>query len=377
MPQALGAVALALFQAGGPIWLSNALVGVGALGGLAGALGNIALSFGISALAGALFKPRQQSTRPEDVQQSVRIAASDRVKIYGQFQATGNWIFGESVKGDLHKVLAVCEGLLVTVLNLKVDDTVVVTDANGIVQQEPYNGKVGFRYRRGLLTETYYPQLQAAFPEWTPDHRGDGVVTIYATQFAASAEDTTRLFPSLKDTLFRIEGRFTEVWNPVNGATAWSDNAAAVIRDFMVSRHGLRIPAAIIDTPLAIDAWRTAFNRAGRAVPLKAGGEEQAYRLWGAYKLSETPGSVLEQLLFSCDAMPILTRDGGVSIRIGDTPAPTVTLDRTNITAAVKVTGGLDVRTTANRINSKFLSAPDDYMLIDADPWLNEDIHVC
>ena len=124
-----------------------------------------------SALAGAIFRPRQQSTKPEDVQQSVSIAASDRVVIYGQFQATGNWIFGDSKAGSLHKVLAVCEGKLVTVLNLKIDDNIITRDSGGVVTSAPYNGKALFQYRAGLPTETYFSGLASFFPEWTSAHR--------------------------------------------------------------------------------------------------------------------------------------------------------------------------------------------------------------
>lgn len=379
MPQALGAVALAVFQAGGPIWLSNAIVGVGALGAIGSAVGQIALSFGISFLAQKLIG-RPQATKPEDVQQSVRIAASDRVRIYGQFKATGNWVFGDSEKGNFHKVLAVCEGKLVTVINLWIDDTIVTVNSVGDVtapdkylrDSDSGASRARFQFRRGLPTETSYTALTSVFPEWTSAFRGDGVVSIYATQYELGPEEVTKVFPSLKDTLYRIEGRFTEVYNPATNTTVWSDNAALVIRDFMTSKQGMRIPVDFVSTPQATEAWIAAYNRARRAIPLKVGGTEPAYRLWGAYKLSEAPGGVLETMLMNCDAQPVLTRDGGMAIRIGDTPAPTVTLDRSLITAALRISSGLDVRTTANRVNAKFLSPADDYLLVDADPWMDE-----
>jgi hypothetical protein len=372
MPVVLGPIALAIFQAGGPIWLANALVGVGALGGVFSAVGQLALSFGISALAGAIFRPKQQSTRPEDVQQSVRIAASDRVVIYGQYQATGNWIFGDSKSGNFHKILAVCEGKLVTVINRKIDDNIVSVDGSGGVTTAPFTGLAKFQIRQGLPTETHYSDVTAVFPEWTSAHRGDGVVTIYAFQRALGPNDVTKVFPALKDTLYRIEGRFTEIWNPVTEVTAWSDNAAGVIRHFIVGRNGMRIPEELLTTPLAQAAWETAWTASNISFALKGGGTEPQYRLWGAYKLSEQPGSVLEAMLANCDARPILTRDGGMAIQIGALPAPTVTLDNTLITAAVRVASGLDVRTTANRVSSKYLSQADDYLLVDADPWLDD-----
>ncbi len=373
MPVVLGPIALAIFQAGGPIWLANALVGVGALGSVFSALGNIALSFGISAVAGLLNKPKP--ARPEDVQQSLRVAISDRVRIYGQFQTSGNWFFGKSIDGQMHKGLICCEGLLVEALAFKIDQNTVVPDfANGgQVNSAPYDGQVKFQYRRGLPTETHYAELAATFPEYTSAHRGDGCVTIYAKQLEIAPDQVSQVFPSLKDTLYRIEGKFTEVWNPVTEVTEWSDNAAAVIRDFMISSSGMRIPLDVVSTPLAQAAWKTAFNTAAEVYDLKAGGTEPRYRLWGAYRFSQMPGSVLETMLANCDGRPILTRDGGVAMEIRTTPAPTVLLDKTLIAACVSIAQGMDVRTTANKITAKFLSKYDDYQLVDADPWLNED----
>jgi hypothetical protein len=372
MPQALGALALTLFQAGGPLWLSNALVGVGALGGVLGAVGQLALSFGISALAGAIFRPRQQSTKSDDVQQSLRVAISDRVKIYGQMQATGNWIFGDSKSGNLHKVLAVCEGPLIQVLNLKIDDNIVITDSDGYVGAAPYSSKVRFKYTTGAVPSLAFSDLTSVFPEWDGSHRGDGVVLIYATQFALKADKVTQVFPSLKDTLYRIEGRFSAIYNPVTENTAWSDNAAGIIRDFVLSQDGMRFPASIVNTPLALASWKAAWNKAAEAVALKAGGTEPRYRLWGAYKLSETPGSVFEAMLANCDGRPILTRDGGISIDITEYYEPTVLLDKSLITAVTSITRGTDVRSTANVITAKYISQADDYQQVDADPWVND-----
>lgn len=372
MPVVLGPIALAIFQAGGPIWLANALVGVGALGSVFTALGNIALSFGISAIVGMLNKPKP--VRPEDVQQSLRVAISDRVRIYGQFQTSGNWFFGKSKDGAMHKGLICCEGLLTEVIALKIDETIVTVDGSGVVTAGgSLVGNARFQYRTGLPTETHYPDLAAAFPEYTAAHRGDGCVTIYATQFEVGPNDVTQVFPSLKDTLYRIEGKFTEVWNPVTEVTEWSDNAAAIIRDFMISPSGMRIPLDVVSTPLAQAAWETAFTTAAEPYDLKAGGTEPRYRLWGAYKFSQAPGSVLETMLANCDGRPILTRDGGVAMEIRTAPAPTVLLDKTLIAACVSIAQGMDVRTTANKITAKFLSKFDDYQLVDADPWLNED----
>lgn len=372
MPQALGALALTIFQAGGPLWLSNALVGVGALGGILGAVGQIALSLGISFLANAIFRPKN-NTKSDDVQQSLRVAISDRVKIYGQMQATGNWIFGDSKNGNFHKVLVVCEGLLTQVLTMKIDDRFVTTDASGFVNDAPFNGKVRFQYSNGSPAGHHFSALAEVFPEWDSNHLGKGVVLIYATQYGLKADKVTDVFPSLKDTLYRIEGRFTEIYNPTNGVTAWSDNAAGIIRDFMISQDGMRFPLSIVNTPQALEVWKTSWNRSREFVPLKGGGAERRYRLWVVYKLSEAPGTVLESMLANCDARPILTRDGGIAVDITEYYEPTVLLDKSVITAVTSVVRGSDVRSAANVITAKYISEQDDYQQIDADPWIDEE----
>lgn len=372
MPQALGPLALAIFQAGGPLWLSNALVGVGALGSVFGAIGQIALSFGISALAGAIFRPKQASTKSDDVQQSLRVAISDRVKIYGQMQATGNWIFGDSKDGNMHKVLVVCDSFLAQLLNIKIDDNIVVASAGGFINSAPYNGRARVQFTTGVTPGVPFADLHSAFPEWDINHRGDGCVLIYATQLAIKGNEVTQVFPSLKDSLYRIEGRFTEIYNPNNGVVFWSDNAGGIIRDFLLNQDGMRFPASIVNTPLANEAWKRAWNKAAEPVPLLSGGTEPRYRLWGAYKLSETPGSVFEAMLANCDGRPILTRDGGVAIDITEYYEPTVLLDKTLITAVTSITRGTDVRSAANVVTAKYVSQADDYQQIDADPWINE-----
>lgn len=375
MPETLGLLALSIFQAGGPMWLANALVGVGPLAGIFSAVGQIALSVGISAIGTLLSRNNSRAvasaTKPDDVQQSIRVAISDRVKIYGQMQASGNWVFGDSKNGDLHKVLVVCDSELVEMITLRIDDNTVAVDGSGNVTTAPYVGYARFQYTTGVTPGPGFPALTSVFPEWDAAHRGDGVVLIYATQYAVEAEKLTQIFPAVKDTLYRIEGRWSKVYNCVAETTAWSDNAIDIIRDFVISDAGLRLPASVVNTPHALEIWKRSRNRADENVTLKAGGTEKRYRLWGAYKLSEAPGAVFESMLSNSDARPILTRDGGIAVDVTEYYEPTVLLDKSVITAVTSVTRGVDVRSATNIVTSKYLSVADGYQLVEAEPWEN------
>lgn len=374
MPQVVAVpIAGLLFSLGAPLAIVNTVAGVGIAGSIFGAAVSIGLAFGASFLANALFSQEvpASASNPTDVQQSLRASAADRQVFYGQYQASGNWVFAETKQGSFHKLLSICQGPLVQLLSVKIDDNTVTRNGSGIVTSSPYNSKARVELRYGTGSETYYTNLASAFSEWTSSHKGLGVVSLYATQFPVGQSSYYDTFPNGINTLYRVEGKFTKVTNISTGATEWSDNAAGVIKHFMESENGMRIPSEVLDTTLASAAWLKAWNRCDDDIDLKAGGTEKRYRLWGAYKLSETPGSVLDAMLKNCDARPILTRDGGMSIAIGEYNEPTVLLDNTVITGFSKLRRGNNVADVANKLTGKWLSKDQDYQLTDIDAWID------
>lgn len=341
----------------------------------------VGLSVGLSYLSASLFRPKQP--KPEDVQSSIKNPTAARQRHYGRVKTSGPWVFGESKWGNLYKVIALGTGELDAVEQLWVDDTPVTLDANGWVLEHPWNYKpweydgkwkhLRIEYRTGLSTETHYSHLTASFPEWTSAHRGDGIASLYAFQLASKQEEFMERFPNVTNTLYRVVARASKVLNPVTGLVAWSDNAAAVIRDYMIHPDGMRLPAVLVNTPLAVEGWKRAFNRAAAPVALKAGGTEPAWRLWGSYRFDERPADVLGRMLPCCDGWLAPTRDGGITLDIGAWQEPTVILDEDAIVGFSDVARGRDIMTTANIIAATFLSPAHDYQATDADQWADLD----
>lgn len=357
----------------GLAWL--AIGGATAIGGV---LLNIGLSVGLSALASALFRPQQP--KPEDVQQSFRQPTAPRVRHYGRVKVSGPWVFAEAKNGIFHKVIALGEGPFDAVEEVWVDDKNVTSaiDGNGRVQMEPWTGRghdslLRIQYRLGNTPETAYGPLVSTFPEWTADHRGDGVASLYATQFASSQELYLKRFPNGINTSYRVVARTSRVRNPVTGAIEWSDNAAAVIRDYMTHKDGMRLPESLFTTPLAQAGWVAAYNRANENVPIKAGGTEKRYRLWGSYRLDERPADVLGRMITCCDGRIVPTPDGGLTLDIGHWQEPSVIIDADAIVGFSDLGRGRDVMTTANTIRATYLEPNQDYQAADADPWADED----
>jgi len=368
----LGTSALGVALQTGLAWM--AIGGATAIGGV---LINIGLSVGLSALASFLFRPQQP--KPEDVQQSFRQATAPRIRHYGRVKTSGVWVFAEAKQGIFHKVIALGQGPFDAIEEVWVDDKEVTSaiDANGRVQMSPWTGSghdslLRIQYRLGETQETYYSDLASVFPEWTSEHTGNGVASLYATQFASAQDWYLKRFPNGINTNYRVVARTSKVKNPVTGVVEWSDNAAAIIRDYMTHRDGMRLPESLFTTPLAQAGWVAAYNRANEDVPIAAGGTEKRYRLWGSYRLDERPADVLGRMLACCDGRIVPTPDGGLTLDIGTWAEPTVVINADAIVGFSDLGRGRDIMTTANTIRATYLAPDQDYQAADADPWIDE-----
>lgn len=332
------------------------------------------LSVGLNLLASALFAPK--SPKPEDVQQSVRQPSQPRARHYGRVKVSGPWVFAEGKGGSFYKLLAIGQGPIDAIEEFWLDDHHVTLDGSGYVLEGAWNSGdgplVNIQYRLGATTETSYGSLSAAFSEWTSSHRGDGVASLLSIQLPVSAEFFQGCFPNGINTNYRVVLRGAKVFNPVTSVTAWSDNAAGVILDYMKHVDGMRLPSSIFSTPLALAGWQTSHTRCAETVALNAGGTEPRYRLWGSYYLNERPADVLGRMLASSDARLYPTPDGGLTLDVGAWSEPEVILGEDAIIGFSDVARGRDVTTTANIIRSTYLGVDQDYQTTDADPWVDD-----
>lgn len=355
-----------------------ALTSIGASGAALGILVpaivgviQIGVSVGLSYLASSLFRP--DPPKPQDVQTSVKNPVAARIRHYGRVKASGPWAFIESKNGNLYKVIALGTGQLDAIEECWIDDNLATVNGSGVVTSAPYNSKAEIRTRIGLSTETSYTQLTAQFPEWDIAHRGDGVSSLFAIQKAVGSDKITTIFPNILNTLYRVVARGSIVYSLGTSTNIWSENAADIIRDYITHADGMRLPASIVNTPLAAAGWLAAYNRCNEAVPIKAGGTEKRYRIWGSYQLDERPADVLARMTAACDGRLVPTSDGGLTLDIGTWTEPTVTLDADAITGFSEVARGRDVLTTANIIRATYLSPFHDYQSTDADQWIDDD----
>lgn len=363
MPFSLTGLVLSAFTSLG---LGGAALGV-VVPAVVGAI-QIGLSIGLSYLASSVFGPK--APKPEDVQQSTKQPTQPRVRHYGRVKVSGPWVFAESIGGDFHKVLAIGVGPIDGIEEYWADDEAVTVDGLGVVTSGAKANKCAIHTRLGATTETYYSELAASYSGWTPAHRGDGVASLYALQSAVEDKNYLSTFPNGINTNYRLVIRGTKVKLPTTGAIVWSDNAAAIIKDYITHVDGMRLPESIVSTPLAQAGWVTAYNRAAASIATKDSSEAR-YRLWGSYTLEERPADVVGRMLQCCDGRLVPTPDGGLTLDIGEWSEPTVTLDADSIVGLSEVGRGRDILSTANTIRAKYLDPSQDYQAADADPWVD------
>lgn len=332
---------------------------------------SIGIGFGLNALNSALIG-RPNAPRPQDVQIEITEPTAPRVRHYGRVKISGARIFAETERGNFHKVLAMGQGLLDAIESFWIDDIEVTRESGGLISSAPFNNYARVQFTVGNPSEVNYGLLTEKFPEWTVNHRGDGVSSLYIQQLAVPDSAFLQIFPKSADTLYRVIARASRVKNPVTGTIAWNDNASAVIMDYVVHPDGMRMPQQLIETPQAVAGWQEAYARANEAVAIAAGGTEPRYRLWGSYRLDERPADVLGRFLACCDGRLVPTPDGGMTLDIGEYEEPTVIIDETVITG-FQIKRGRDIMDTANTVRATFLSPENDYQATDADPFANED----
>ncbi|WP_287253094.1 fibronectin type III domain-containing protein [Mesorhizobium sp.] len=331
----------------------------------------IGLSVGLSLLSSALFRPKQP--KPEDVQTSVKNPTAPRTRHYGRVKTSGPWVFGDSIQGELHRVIALGTGELDAIEEVWVDDNLATIDVNGGVTSNPYGAnRLTILTRIGAASQTAYTQITAKFPEWTSAHTGNGISSLYAVQHSISTENFSKVFPNGINTTYRVVARGSKIFNSSTSLTEWSDNAAAIIRDYMTHSDGMRLPSSMFTTTQANAGWLAAYNRCAELIDKKAGGTEARWRLWGSYTFDERPADVVGRMLQCSDARIVPTPDGGVTLDIGTWAEPTVTIDADAIVGFSELARGHDILTTANVISATYLAPTHDFQATDADRWIDD-----
>jgi hypothetical protein len=356
-----------------PLLVSAGVTGALTIGGATITYASI-LSYAIitaAALGAALLLQPNQGRRPEQNrdpgQLQVKQSVPPRVRGYGRAKLGGALAMMETAYGALYQAWVHCEGPIHAYEEWWLNDAktgIVSGSLSGQAGIKPWFDKIEIESYLGTSTQTASPLLLGGFPGiWTVNHRLLGLAYSVMQLKPVVQNEFQRTYPNGPPAL-RVVARLLKVYDPRSGATAWSDNPALCIRDFLTDERGMGIPESRINEA----SFRAFADLCDELVPLKAGGTEKRYRIGGTFELTEEPREVLRRMLATCDGEIVPFPDGTIGIAGGRWTEPTVTIDDALI-LSYEAEQGSDKLAAFNRVKVSYTSALHDYQKVEAETW--------
>ena len=310
-------------------------------GAIAGSVGG-ALVSGI--VSGALAdEPSQPAISSEGRGITLNKSANDAPipVVYGQRKVGGTRVLVEVTGSDneyLHIVLATSEGDVDSFENVYLND-VLTTDSR-------FDDVLDVYTHTGSDTQAADSNLTADVTEWTSVHQLKGTSYIYA-----KLKYDQDAYPS-GIPVITADVKGTKVYDPRTATTAWSNNPALCIRDYLTNtRYGRGIDTSLIDDT----SFNSAANYCEEDVTI-GGATVDRYTCNGVVDTSQGSMTVLKRLLTACRGFLVFS--GGKYKLVIDKPETAAfTFSEDNIIGAWSIKLG-DKNSQFNRIRGNFFN-PD------------------
>ena len=355
-------------------------IAIGSMGiAIVSGIASFVTSYVISAAFGLNKAPKQQDRggggalqRNQDRTISVRQPIAAHRVIYGQVRVGGVISFLHTTDDNqyLHQLVTIAGHEVNSIGQLYLDDLSATVSSNTVNDTkfatfvDVYTG-VGTTAGDSAL---HTALIANSGSKWTSAHKQSDRAKIY-TRFKF---DQDTFSGSLPNVTALVQGR--KVYDPRDASTAYSNNAALCIRDYLTNTSfGLGEPTARINDT----SFTTAANVCDENVDLAGGGTEDRYTCNGAFETTEAPKDVLAQLLSSC-AGRLVYQGGQWTLYAGAYVAPTITLDEDDLDGSLQVTTQVGRRNIFNTVRSVYvepsnLYQPTDAPVIKNSTYLTED----
>ena len=353
-------------------------VGAFATTALGATLFNIAGSFVLSALSRALQgKPKNNGLLTRGVQEMVRQPVTARRTIYGRDLVSGPLLYFQTY-GEIDGLPNIFLSMMVGLAGHEVDaiEKVYFNDreaeflADGFTIGSPFSKRAkanpggadtilnanGIDFAEvhrhlGASNQAADSRLVgAAGGKWTTAHRLRGIAYVHArlrfdrlnTLFHGGAPEVRAL----------VKGK--KLFDTRTSTTAWSDNPALVVYDYLNAVLG--VAAADIDTA----SFNAAANVCDELVSVAAGGTEKRYTLNGSVESDDRPVDVLLDMLGAMAGTLVWT-GGAFKLYAGAAAASSLALDEDDLVGGITVQPRTERRELFNAVKSIYVNAAKDY----------------
>jgi len=255
-------------------------------------IGKLLTSVVLGAAMRALSPKPSMSGQNRGYQTTAIGTALDHQVIYGKMRVAGARIYDEATGTNnvyLHRILAFAGHEIQSFDEIYVNDELVTLDVDGeVVTPTKYAGKLRFKLHLGSPDQTVDADLNSESFNWNTEHRLRNIAYMYVRlKFDANA------FPNgIPEFTAVVSGK--KVYDPRTSTTAWSDNPALCLRDYLTSTYGLAEEVANIDDSLVTSAANVCDQTNTIAGTTR-------YTCNGAFTLAVTPYDMLNSMLTSMD----------------------------------------------------------------------------
>lgn len=343
---------------------------VGLSPGFAGILSSVIVGAASLAASYALAKltaKKQTKPKASQFQDTIRQSVTPRRRSYGTVLVSGPMAFYEARGDYVYVLILMNSGTIEFVEEWWLSDKLVEIDANQDVVTAPYRLKgaavIRLEWGLGWSDQASSPMLQAAFPEWTANHRLSGIAWTLMRLKKVPAENFQAVYngstPALRQTM-----RGTRCYNPRDplgnayDSALWgsTENPVMQLLDYCTNVDGMWLARSLFNE----DLFSAEANLCDAGVPLKAGGTEPRYVSSGTYELTDEPTQVIDNILATCGGLLYLAPDGTIGVEVDRWYEPECTITPDDI-IAFEINSGVSRLQAYRAQRAKYTSPPHNY----------------
>jgi len=318
---------------------------------LAYTLASTAMGLALNALAP---KPRVSGAN-RGYQVNTRGSALDHQIIYGKMRTGGVILFDEATGVNnkyLHRIIAVAGHEVESFEEIYINDEVVTLDGDGnVTAPTKYSGLIRILTHNGSPDQNADSSLVSESSNWTSEHRLRGIAYMYI-RLAFDADKFPNGVPTITST---VKGK--KLYNPSTGATAWSDNPALCLRDYLTSSYGLNEASVNIDDDLVISAAAVCNQTNTLASTTR-------YTCNGSFTTALTPYDLLSDLL-TCMGGSLWYAQGKWRMKPAYWTNPVMDLTDDDLRSGINVSTRHSRRNNFNTVKGTFRGSESNWQVTD------------
>ena len=341
------------------------VAGLTSIGGAMAAAGTFAITWtaaftafaigaGLSLVSRALMPSPDLGSAMGGRSVTTREAAHSRKIVYGRARIGGNIVYLESTGTDnkyLWLVIAVAGHEIDAYEEVWFNDEKIWDGGSFVGSWGTY---VSIGFHKGDQT-TADSALNAASTKWTNDHK----LLDTAYMVVKLTYDVDQFANGLPNISTVIRGK--KVLNPATSTTAWSQNPALCVYDYLRdTKYGLGESASNILTSNVTAAAAVCDEN----VSLAAGGTQKRYTIDGVVDTAGSIKSNMDSMLGSMIGRLVFSA-GKFEIHAGEYVAPTYLVDESVAVGDISIQTKQSRRNAYNGVKGVFLSEDDNYILAD------------